>query len=68
MTGNCTKGITLANVKNAEIREIKVTGFTAPLIGISSTVTGSGLDGAGKIDSPKLPDPVPAPATPYQLR
>src|SRR5579862_4474555 len=68
VTGNCIKGITLANVKNTEILDIKVTGFTAPLIGISSTVTGSGLDGAGRIDSPKLPDPVPASATPYQLR
>lgn len=29
---------------------------------------GSGLKGAAAIDPPKLPDPVPAPARPYQLR
>ena len=67
VTGNCTKGISLANVKNAEIRDVKVAGVTGPLIGIHN-VTGKGLQGAVQIDGPKVPDPIPAPAQPYVLR
>ncbi len=67
LTGNCTKGISLANVKNAVIRDVKVTGVTGPLIGIHN-VTGKGLQGAVQIDGPKVPDPIPAPAQPYVLR
>ena len=33
VTGIARKGISLANVKNAEIRDVKVTGFNGPLIG-----------------------------------
>ena len=66
VTGNCAKGITMANVRNAEIRDIKVTGVTGPLIGVNN-VMGSGLEAAAMIDPPKLPDPVPS-AAPYQLR
>jgi polygalacturonase len=66
VTGTCRKGITLANVKNAVIRDIKVTGFEGPLLSIAN-VTGTGLAGAVKIDPPKVPDPVPEPATPYKL-
>jgi polygalacturonase len=66
VTGTCAKGIYLANIKNADIRDIKVTGFTGPLLNISN-VTGKGLTGATQIDPPKLPDPIPAPATPYKL-
>jgi polygalacturonase len=66
ITGTCAKGIELANVKNAKIGEIKVTGFNGPLLAIAN-VTGTGLTGAATIDAPKLPDPVPAPATPYVL-
>jgi polygalacturonase len=64
--GTCAKGIELANVKNAKIGDIKVTGFTGPLLSIAN-VTGTGLDGAATIEPPKVPDPVPAPATPYLL-
>ena len=67
VTGTCAKGVSLANVKNARIEGIKVTGYTGPLIGINK-VTGKGLAGAATIDLPKVPDPVPAPAKPYQLR
>ena len=66
VTGNCTKGISLANVKKAEIRGVNVTGFTGPLLAIHN-VTGKGLEGTVTIDGPKLPDPVPVPAKPYQL-
>ncbi len=67
VTGNCAKGIAMANIRNAEIRDIKVTGVSGPLIGVNN-VTGSGLEGAAAIDPPKLPDPVPPAAKPYQLR
>ena len=67
VTGNCTKGISLANIKNAVIRDVKVTGVTGPLIGIHN-VTGEGLEGAVQIEGPKVPDPIPAPAKPYVLR
>jgi hypothetical protein len=70
VTGTCATGITLANTKNAMIRNVKVTGFTGPLLSIVN-VTGVGLSGAASIDPakmPKVPDPVAAPATPYQLR
>jgi len=57
VTGTAAKGITLANVVGAKIQDIKVTGFTGPLIGINN-VSGSGLKGAVTIDPPKLPEPV----------
>jgi polygalacturonase len=66
VTGECSKGITLANIRNAEIRGIQVTGYSGPLIGIHN-VSGTGLEGAAEIDGPKLPSPVPAPAKPYVL-
>ena len=67
VTGTCRKGIYLANVKNANISNIKVTGYNGPLLNISN-VTGIGLKGATTIDAPKVPDPVPPPSHPYQLR
>jgi polygalacturonase len=45
ITGNCQKGITLVNVRNAVLRAINVTGFSGPLLAIQNT-TGSGLKGA----------------------
>jgi polygalacturonase len=67
VTGTAAKGISLANVRNAKLRDIKVTGYAGPLLGVYN-VTGSGLKGAAAIEAPKLPEPVPAPATPYRLR
>ena len=69
ITGTCKKGIELANVKNAHLSGIKVTGFEGPLLA-TADVTGSGLTGAAKFDTsklPKVPDVVPAPETPYRL-
>jgi hypothetical protein len=66
VTGSCAKGIALANVKKAEIRNIKVTGFTGPLIAINN-VTGKGLEGASTIDPPKVPDPIAPPSESYRL-
>ena len=70
VTGTCAKGITLANMKDVVIRNVKVTGFVGPLLSISN-VTGVGLAGAATIDPakmPKVPDAVPAPEKPYELK
>jgi hypothetical protein len=48
------------------ISNIKVTGFTGSLLNINN-VTGTGVAGAAKLDAAKLPDPIPALETPYQL-
>lgn len=66
VTGTCAKGISLANMKSVVLRNIKVTGYSGPLLSIAN-VTGTGLAGAATIEPPKIPDPVPTPATPYQL-
>ena len=68
ITGTCAKGIALMNIKNAHLSGIKVTGFTGPLLS-TANVTGTGLANAVPYDgaAPKLPDPLPEPATPYQL-
>lgn len=65
VTGTCSKGIALANIKNAKLSDIKVKGYTGPLLSINN-VTGKGLDGAITIDAPKVPEPISA--TPYQLK
>ncbi len=64
--GSCAKGIQLANVKNAQIRDVQLTGLTGPLLGINN-VTGKGLEGATTIEAPKVPEPVVAPNPPYKL-
>ena len=51
----------------SRIRDLKVTGYTEPFLGINN-VTGTGLKGVVMIDPPKLPDPVPVPTQPYQMR
>jgi hypothetical protein len=67
VTGSCAKGISLANVKKAEIRNVKVTGVGGALVSIHN-VTGKGLAGAATIEGPKLPEAVAAPAQAYRLR
>jgi len=66
VTGNCTQGISLANVHNADLRYIKMIGLKGPLIR-ASNVTGKGLEAAVAFDPPKAADPVPT-ATPYVLK
>jgi polygalacturonase len=66
VTGDCVKGISLANIKKVEIRNVKVTGVVGALVSIHN-VTGKGLEGAATIEAPKPTDAVPAPPTPYQL-
>ncbi len=64
--GIVSKGISMANVQNADLRDIKVTGLTGPLIR-TSNVTGKGLEGAVAFDPPTAADPVPA-AAPFVLK
>ena len=66
VTGTCAKGIALANIRKAEVRNIQVTGVAGPLIGIHN-VTGKGLEHAAKIEPPKIPDLIPEPDQPYRL-
>ena len=70
MTGSCRKGISLANIRNARLTGIKVTGLDGPLLR-TSNVTGTGLTGAVPIettDLPKIPDPILPRAEPYKLQ
>jgi len=66
VTGTCTQGISLANMRNVILRNVHVTGLTGPLLR-THNVHGIGLTGAVEIDAPKLPDAVAAPAMPYKL-
>ncbi len=57
VSGECGKGITMANVRGARIEGVRVTGYSGALIGVNNA-TGVGLDGAVAIDPPKVPDAV----------
>ena len=67
ITGTCSKGILLANVNHAELKNINVTGFTGPLLSTYAT-TGKGLAGASALDAPKEAAPIEAPVKPYFLK
>jgi len=67
VTGNCSKGISLANIRKAELRDIRVTSLTGPLVSVVN-VTGSGIEGAAALAPPKEPEPIPALNTPYVLK
>jgi polygalacturonase len=67
VTGTCKAGIRLANVRKAEIRNVSVTGVEGPLIAVNNVI-GNGLERAGKIEGPKVPEPIVAPAQAYELR
>jgi len=54
ITGTCTKGMVLANIVGVELKDIKVTGYTGPLLG-TYNVTGTGLEGAETIAAPVDP-------------
>ncbi len=45
ITGTCTKGVSLQNIKHAVLSGIKVTGYSGPLLATNG-VTGTGLAGA----------------------
>lgn len=69
VTGTCSKGIFLANVHQAVLRNIKVTGYEGALLH-TANVSSMGLNGAVAIavdELPKAPEVVPEPETPYKL-
>ncbi|WP_254059856.1 glycoside hydrolase family 28 protein [Granulicella sp. L46] len=66
ITGTCGKGIFLANIKHAVLRNIGVTGYTGALLN-TYNVTGVGLAKAAPLEPTKIPAPIPAPAQPYLL-
>jgi hypothetical protein len=43
VSGTCQKAITLANLTNAVLRDIRVTGYAGPLL-TQTNVSGTGLD------------------------
>ena len=66
ISGSCSKGIFLANIKNARLKNINVTGFSGSLLNINN-VFGKGLNGASIVDAPKVPDSIPDPEKEYRL-
>ncbi|MDE1161346.1 MAG: glycoside hydrolase family 28 protein [Acidobacteriaceae bacterium] len=66
ISGTCAKGMLLANIKNADLSEIHVTGFTGPLLS-TYNVTGKGLANAATLEAPKPTPPTPPLQPPYVL-
>jgi polygalacturonase len=66
ISGTCGKGIFLANIKRAVLRNIGVTGYTGALLD-TYNVTGVGLAKAAPLEPTKIPAPIPTPAQPYLL-
>lgn len=67
ISGTCQKGITIANVRNARLRSIRVTGFSGPLLS-TVNISGKGIENASKAATPAEAALVAASAVPYQLR
>jgi polygalacturonase len=67
VTGTCAKGMSLAHIRHAVLKDIRVTGFAGPLLS-TNDVTGTGLAGAVPLPPTKTPDPVVVPAEKYRLR
>jgi polygalacturonase len=66
ISGTCGKGIFLANIKHAVLRNIGVTGYTGALLN-TYNVTGVGLAKAAPMEPTKIPAAIPTPAQPYLL-
>jgi len=66
ISGTCGKGIFLANIKHAVLRNIGVTGYTGALLN-TYNVTGGGLAKAAPLEPAKIPAPISAPSQPYLL-
>ena len=67
VSGTCQKGIFLANVKNASIDNIQLSGFEGPLLSIHH-VSGKGLEKAVEVAGPKVAEAIAAPDKPYVLK
>lgn len=51
ITGTCESGISMQNVRGAQLSDLKVTGFSGPLLA-THNVTGTGLEGAVEYTPP----------------
>ena len=67
ISGTCGKGMLLANVRHAQLKNIQVTGFTGPLLRAYNT-TGTGLSGASPLEAPKEAPAIAQPAEPFILK
>jgi polygalacturonase len=67
VTGTCKQGISLANIRDAKLTDINVTGYTGPLLR-TYNVSGKGLDGSMAIEAPKVPAAIAEPTVRYQLK
>ena len=68
VSGTCREGTSLANIKNASLKNISVTCVTGPILCIRN-VSGTGLDDAKTVDfSKKVPDTITEPDVPYSLK
>lgn len=67
VSGTCKQGLLLANIRDANIGELHLSGYAGPLIR-ASHVTGRGLSGAShELELPEVPGTAAAPAEPYHL-
>lgn len=66
ISGTCRKGIQLANIKNAKIKNIYVSGYEGSLLG-TYNVSGEGINEAVDINAPEVEPPIPENEPPYIL-
>lgn len=66
ITGTCSRGISIANARHVDIRNLSLTGYTGPLLSIAN-VQGKGLKDAQVTTAPAVPSVVEAPVIPYHL-
>jgi polygalacturonase len=66
VSGSCAKAITLANVRNASLKNITVGGFAGPLLR-TANVTGRSMPKAEPMPAPEATVPLQAPPVPYRL-
>jgi hypothetical protein len=67
VNGTCKKGISLANIRDANLNNIHVSGYEGPLLSIHN-VSGKGLTGAVTIDPPKIQEMIQPSDPPYELK
>lgn len=65
--GTCAKGMSLANIHKASIKNIDVTGYSGPLLAVYN-VSGHGIKEAEILPQPKYLEAIPAPSSAYELK
>ncbi len=66
VSGSCSRAISLANVRNASLKNITVSGFAGPLLR-TANVTGRSMPDAEPMPPPKATVLVEEPLVPYRL-